>query len=264
MGQVPSATQDHGSPAVAQLTADELHAHMAHTRYTADEILRLHAQFTLDATTGCIPYSAFRANLFFYGVLSEDVGNMLFRVFDANADGMIDFGEFVRAMSVMTRGTDEEKLLLAFRMYDVDRTGIVRRGNMRALAAALRDTFGELRAHRQPDATPDEVVAALFDAVPSAAWGAGRSSAIPVDDQTLSYAEWVLTATSSPGVVRGLALHTPSPVSAGGAPLYPYPPCVRTSTSTSTAEYGISFCTSLSSSNRSFLSSSCFPSFATP
>ena len=52
-------------------------------------------------------------------------------LFDADNSGQVTFDEFVRALSVLSdRGSDEEKLKFAFRVYDVDDDGFVTQQEM--------------------------------------------------------------------------------------------------------------------------------------
>jgi len=52
-------------------------------------------------------------------------GERLFQLLDVNGDGVVDLGEFVGGLSLLCKGTPEEKLELAFKAYDLDGNGSI-------------------------------------------------------------------------------------------------------------------------------------------
>jgi len=57
------------------------------------------------------------------GSAGEQFLDQLFRIFDRDGDGTIDFKEFMIATDMSSSGDPEEKLRWAFRMYDKDGSG---------------------------------------------------------------------------------------------------------------------------------------------
>merc|ERR1712156_517313 len=62
--------------------------------------------------------------------------------FAENIFRTVDFREFMLALHVTSKGSPEEKLSLAFRMYDVDGNGTIERTEMKRVVGAVYDMLG--------------------------------------------------------------------------------------------------------------------------
>ena len=57
----------------------------------------------------------------------DDLHTHIFRMYDTNEDGVIDFHESLTAITIMGAGTLEEKLEQIFRLYDINNDGAISR-----------------------------------------------------------------------------------------------------------------------------------------
>merc|ERR1719508_676891 len=64
---------------------------------------------------------------------AENMEEHIFRIFDTNNDGVIDFVEFLAAYYVMSGGTPEENLALIFRAFDVNGDGVISKQELKKL-----------------------------------------------------------------------------------------------------------------------------------
>ncbi|VDP16820.1 unnamed protein product [Schistosoma margrebowiei] len=84
----------------------------------------------------------------------------LFRTFDQDASGSIDFNEFLTAISITQSGSPEEKLELAFQLYDIDRNGTIEEYEMTQIIKAIHLMVGDI--DEENSKTPAERTRTIF------------------------------------------------------------------------------------------------------
>lgn len=87
---------------------------------------------------GLINKEEFKLALFQNRKKENIFANRIFDLFDAKKKGVIDFGDFVRALNVFHPNvSQEDKMNFAFRLYDMDGTGFIERNEVKLMLIAL-------------------------------------------------------------------------------------------------------------------------------
>ena len=109
------------------LSDENLEFLKSYTRYDEATIKEFHKSFIKDCPNGQLTPDKFidLYKMFIWRGNAEQYCEHVFRTFDTDQNGFIDFGEFLVAMYVTSAGSAEEKLTWAFRMYDVDGNGVI-------------------------------------------------------------------------------------------------------------------------------------------
>lgn len=91
---------------------------------------------------------------------AEKFSAELFKLFDTDHSGKIDFQEFLVAISVSSSTDLRKKLQMAFDLYDTNDNGRIERKEMEKIIVAIYDLMGE--TSRKGENDPKERTAAIF------------------------------------------------------------------------------------------------------
>merc|ERR1712033_90165 len=89
---------------------------------------------------------------------SKDASKMekhVFRIYDSNNDGYIDFIEFMIIFHIMSDGTPDEVLSKIFRLFDYNSDGTITAKEMKRL---VKDMYGLIKAD-DPEAASQDMIA---------------------------------------------------------------------------------------------------------
>lgn len=86
---------------------------------------------------------------------AEKLEPHVFRIYDTNSDGVIDFVEFMVVYYCLLEGSPEEVLTKLFRVFDVNSDGSISIKEMKRL---VKDLYGLLK-HNDPTSASEELIA---------------------------------------------------------------------------------------------------------
>lgn len=145
-----------------KLKKEELDELMEGTSFTQEEIEDWYKGFMKSCPSGLVSTTDFEDMYsdFFEGDASE-FANHVFRTFDSDKSGFIDFKEFMYSLSVTSRGNLEEKLEWAFKIYDVDGDGFVTKYEMESIIRSVYKMYTDGRLGKKE--TPEQRTARIFE-----------------------------------------------------------------------------------------------------
>ena len=151
-----------------KLKSKELETLRIDTEFTDNELKEWYQWYRgilLDMPNGRMDVEEFKKiyNRMFPSGVDDKYAEHVFRSFDKNKDGQIDFREFVISISITSRGTLEQKLQWAFKVYDIDEDGYITRKEMLEIVKAIfkmsrHNSLSNSLSVSEDVATPEERV----------------------------------------------------------------------------------------------------------
>jgi len=123
----------------SQLTPNDVNQLLHNTNLSEQEIREFHKEFLKSHPKGRMTkqdVTKLYKKTYPKGDPTAVVEEM-FRVYDSDKDGTIDFREFLVGLGTSQHGSDDEKLRLAFQMFDSDGSGFISNSEMHALIRSI-------------------------------------------------------------------------------------------------------------------------------
>ncbi|KAK3521633.1 hypothetical protein QTP70_014719 [Hemibagrus guttatus] len=136
----------------------------AQTNFTKQELQVLYRGFKNECPSGIVNEETFKhiyAQFFPHGDAST-YAHYLFNAFDTTNNGSIKFEEFVMGLSILLRGSVQEKLEWTFHLYDINRDGFINKEEMTEIVQAIYDMMGKYTYPALKGDAPKQHVDAFF------------------------------------------------------------------------------------------------------
>ncbi|XP_014404914.1 PREDICTED: Kv channel-interacting protein 2 isoform X7 [Myotis brandtii] len=134
------------------------------TKFTRKELQVLYRGFKNECPSGIVSEENFKQiySQFFPQGDSSTYATFLFNAFDTNHDGSVNFEDFVAGLSVILRGTIDDRLNWAFNLYDLNKDGCITKEEMLDIMKSIYDMMGKYTYPALREEAPREHVESFF------------------------------------------------------------------------------------------------------
>lgn len=129
-----------GNTKSGSLSKELLEDLKSNTKYSEAELCTWYQSFLKECPTGKITKEQFEGIYasFFPNADPKDYARHVFRSFDTNSDGTLDFKEYIVALHLTSGGKTLQKLEWAFGLYDVDGNGTISNNEILEIVRVLK------------------------------------------------------------------------------------------------------------------------------
>ena len=148
-----------------RLLKEDLEFLCNNTHYTQDTISEWYKGFKKDCPDGKLTPESFMMiyTKCFADANLKEFCDHVFRTFDSDRNGFIDFKEFLLAMDVTSSGTMEEKLGFFFSMFDVDGNGWIDQVELTHLMKSMYKMVDTGKNKIHMEETPEKQAKRIFE-----------------------------------------------------------------------------------------------------
>eukprot|EP00062_Callorhinchus_milii_P004965 gi/632943939/ref/XP_007887229.1/ PREDICTED: Kv channel-interacting protein 4 isoform X2 [Callorhinchus milii] len=163
-GQLHDSVEDEMEMATVCHRPEGLEQMQAQTKFTKKELQILYRGFKNECPSGIVNEDTFKdiyAQFFPQGDAST-YAHFLFNAFDTDHNGSVSFEDFVTGLSVLLRGTIQDKLKWAFNLYDINKDGYITKEEMLDIMKSIYDMMGKYTYPVLRDEIPRQHVEIFF------------------------------------------------------------------------------------------------------
>jgi len=180
-----------GADQSKKMNEDEFREFTSNTSFTGEEIKEWYNHFYKESPSGQMTKPEFMtmySKMFPQGDCRK-FAEHIFKAYDADESGTVDFKEFLCTLSVCSRGAIDDKLKWAFHLYDIDGNGYVTKQECVEIIKGIYKMRGLPIKSTQNSLSPMQTVDEIF-------------SKIDVDnDNQLSETEFIMGAKNEPAIL---------------------------------------------------------------
>ncbi|XP_070493079.1 Kv channel-interacting protein 4-like [Chironomus tepperi] len=136
------------------------------TRFSEPEIKRMYRGFKSHCPNGMVKEDTFKiiyAQFFPQGANTGLYAHYIFNTLDKDHTGTLSFEKFVQGLSILSRGSLEEKLCWTFQLYDINSDGHITREEMSDIVTAVYGLMGHPLEDKINEETIKERVESMFN-----------------------------------------------------------------------------------------------------